>query len=200
MTNVATRLIDQHVQASRGEKRAFEFSGKPYSYHDVAALANRAGNMLKSLGVPAGARVLMVLPESPAYVATLIGAMKIGAVPVVAGAASAHLKACSPVIAVIHAKFFPDVNIALPADKVVVVGDAPAGHPSFVELMRSQSSSLAAEPVSAESPALVVANGKLLTLSHRQLEAALASGNPDPLGRAAALLRAFANAEIALLS
>lgn len=200
MSNVATRFTDQHVQASRGDKRAFEFSGKPYSYHDVAALANRAGNLLKSLGTPAGARVLMVLPESPAYVATLIGAMKIGAVPVAASAASPRLRDCSPAIAVVHAKFLPEADLALPAGKVVVVGDAPAGHPSFLELMRAQSSSLAAESVSPDAPALALANGELVTLSHRELEAALASGTSGALGRVAAVLRALANAEIALLS
>ena len=196
-TNAAVRFIDRHVEGSLGSKRAFEFNGKPYSYHDLAALANRAGNMLKALGVEPGARVAMLLPESPAYFATLFGAMKIGAVPVVviepqrfAGAAK------SAQLAVVHSKVLDEASSPLPAEKTVVVGEA-GGHPSFVDLMRAQPSSLAAHQVSPEAAALVV---DATTFSHRGIEAELAKGPQGSLGRVGALLRALDAADIAVLS
>jgi acyl-CoA synthetase (AMP-forming)/AMP-acid ligase II len=198
VNNVAVRFIDRHVEGSLGSKRAFEFNGKPYSYHDLAALANRAGNLLKAQGVTPGARVAMLLPESPAYFATLIGAMKIGAVPVLviepqrfaAGAKTAQL-------AVVHSKFLEEASSPLPVDKTIVVGEAAEGHPSFVELMRGQPSSLAAHEVSPEATALVV---DATTFSHRGIETELAKGPQGSLGRVGALLRALDSADTAVLS
>ena len=191
MTNVAVRLIDRHVEASLGDKRAFEFNGKPYSYHDLAALANRAGNMLKALGVAPGARVAMLLPESPAYFGTLIGAMKIGAVPVVVSDAEGLADAAGAAqVAVVHARFLPVK--ARSKEKTIVVGEAPEGHPSFVELMRAQPSSLAAHDVAADAPALAV-DGR--TYSHREVET-----DTSKLGRVGQLLHALEGAETALLT
>lgn len=193
MTNAAVNLIDRHVEGSLGHKRAFDFNGKPYSYHDVAALANRAGNLLKSLGVGKGAKVLIMLPQSPAYVATLIGAMKIGAVAVI-GENAADVS-----IAVVHEKFLGQASKALqalPKEKVIVVGQAPEGHPSFVEAMRSQPSSLAAEAVSAGDAALVVGEK---ALSHGEMEGAMSKGD-SRLGAAAPVLKALVAAESAVLT
>ena len=188
MTNAAVGLIDRHVEGSLGHKRAFDFNGKPYSYHDVAALANRAGNLLKSLGLGKGARVLIMLPPSPAYVATLLGAMKVGAVPVIGGKAGD--------VAVVHEKLLGDAALSLPKEKIIVVGQAPAGHPSFVDSMRSQPSSLSAEAVSPADAALAVGD-KVLT--HGELEGALASGDAR-LGAVAPILKALASAEAAVLT
>lgn len=198
MTNTAVRFIDRHVEGSLGSRRAFEFNGKPYSYHDLAALANRAGNMLKALEIAPGARVALLLPESPAYFAALIGAMKIGAVPVVVIEPQRFAAiAKSAQLAVIHSKFLEEACCPLPADKTVVVGEAPAGHPSFVELMRAQPSSLAAHEVSPEAAALVV---DATTFSHRGIETELAKGSKGNLGRVGALLRALDAADTAVLS
>ncbi|HZQ72637.1 MAG TPA: AMP-binding protein [Burkholderiales bacterium] len=191
MSNAAVRFIDRHVEASLGGKRAFEFNGKPYSYHDLAALANRAGNMLKALGVGPGARVAMLLPESPAWFGTLIGAMKIGAVPVVVADANGFAEAARTArVCVIHARFLPVNEVA--KDKTVVVGEAPQGHPSFVDLMRAQASSLAAQDVAPEAPALVV-EGRSFT--HRDVE-----GDASKLGRVGELLHALEGAQTAQLT
>jgi acyl-coenzyme A synthetase/AMP-(fatty) acid ligase len=198
MTNAAARFIDRHVEGSLGSKRAFEFNGKPYSYHDLAALANRAGNLLKAQGVAPGARVAMLLPESPAYFATLIGAMKIGAVAVVVIEPQRFAAAAkSAQLAVVHSKFLEEASSPLPADKTIVVGEAAEGHPSFVDLMRGQSSSLAVQDVSPEATALVV---DATTFSHRGIETELAKGPQGNLGRVGALLRALDAADTAVLS
>ena len=198
MSNAAARFIDRHVEGSLGSRHAFEFNGKTYSYHDLAALANRAGNMLKALGVVPGERVAMLLPESPAYFATLIGAMKIGAVPVVVLEPRAFTGAAKPArLAVVHSKFLEEAASPLAAERTVVVGEAVAGHPSFVELMRSQASSLAAHDVPPEAPALAVG---ATTFSHREVEAELARGPQGKMGRVGALLRALESAGTAILT
>jgi hypothetical protein len=190
--NVAGRLTDRHVQANLGDKRALDYGAKHYSYHDLAALANRAGNLLKSFGVTPGSSVLVMMPPSPAYIATLIGALKIGATVVVEPAANAK-----PVLAVAHVDHLSKVS-GLPPEKVLVAGEAPAGHPSFLEAMREQASSLAAEPVKPEAPALVRAGG---SLTHAELDALLDStGRDERLGSLADILRALAGARTAQLS
>ena len=81
--NVASRLIDTLIAGNRGDQQAFSYNGKRYSYQDVAALMNRAGNLALNLGVRPGERVLLLLPASPAFVASVLGVMKAGAVPVI---------------------------------------------------------------------------------------------------------------------
>ena len=194
MSNAASAFIDRHIESSLGHKRAFDYGDKPYTYNDLAALANRAGNMLKALGVMPGARVAILLPESPAYLATLIGAMKIGAVPVVASDAAGFAGAAkSAQLAVVHSRLLADARSALPKEKTVVVGEAPDGHPSFVELLKAQPSSLAAQPVASDAPALSI-NGEA-AISHAALAAAQAK-----IGRLGELLSTLANAQTARLS
>lgn len=192
--NVVSRLIDRQVQANLGQQRALEYGDKHYSYYDVAALANRAGNLLKELGFGPGARVLLLMPPSPAFVGALLGAMKIGAVPVLARRPE-HAQAA---VALVHASELGKIGWG--ADKVVVVGEAPEGYRSFVELMRAQPSSLAAEPVSAAAPALVVEEEKAAaTLSHGELQALIDGDGDGALGRTAQLLRVLAKGQTARL-
>jgi acyl-coenzyme A synthetase/AMP-(fatty) acid ligase len=190
MSNVASQLIDRHVQANLGQKRALEYGDKHYSYYDLAALANRAGNLLKALGVRPGAAVLLAMPPSPAQVGALIGALKIGAL----AALGQH---AAPALALVHAASLGQFE-RLGPDKLVVVGEAPQGYRSFVELMRAQASSLAAEALPAAAPA-IAASGR--TLSHGEVQALLEGGAGDGgLGPTAELLRTLARGETAKLA
>jgi acyl-coenzyme A synthetase/AMP-(fatty) acid ligase len=207
--NTATRFIDDHVQANLGHKRAFDFGTKPYSYYDLAALANRAGNLLKACGAAKGSTVLLLLPESPAYLGSLIGAIKIGAAALLPDKAddpacvAACMAANTPQLAIVHASFLEKLAPALAAlgeQKVIVVGEASVGHPSFVGLMRAQSSSLAAEPMAPEAPGLILGAAKPVSLSHKELEQAVQGQGAAGLGRVMELLRALAHAETARLS
>ena len=82
MFNLAAALIDPHLAGGRGSRPAFRVRGDTLSYDDVARLAARAANGLRAHGVRAGDRVALVLPDSPAFVATFLGALRIGAIPV----------------------------------------------------------------------------------------------------------------------
>jgi acyl-CoA synthetase (AMP-forming)/AMP-acid ligase II len=185
--NVATRFIDAHVQAGLGHKPALELTDKHYSYNDLAALANRAGNLLKACGVRPGDRVLILMPPSPGWVGSVIGAMKIGAVPALAPRAT-------PKLAIVHAAELGKAG-SLAKENVVVAGDAPGGYKSFLELMRAQSSSLPATDLPAQAPALAVADREL---SHAELERLL--GDATALGKVGEVLGALSKAETAKLS
>jgi len=80
--NVATAFIDVNIKRGRGHKVALYYEDKTYTYAEILEMVNKTGNALKGLGVEMENRVLMVLPDSPEFVATFWGAIKMGAVPV----------------------------------------------------------------------------------------------------------------------
>lgn len=79
---MATPLLDRHVEEGRGERPALRLDNEVVSYRELQALANRAGNALLGAGVQPEQRVALLLLDGPEFVATFLGAMKIGAVPV----------------------------------------------------------------------------------------------------------------------
>src|SRR5262245_50425711 len=83
LANAAQAAVDRHITGSQGQETALRFADKRYTFHDLAALTNRVGNMLKRLSAAPGRHVIVAVPESPAFVSTVLGAIKIGAVPVV---------------------------------------------------------------------------------------------------------------------
>jgi acyl-coenzyme A synthetase/AMP-(fatty) acid ligase len=214
--NVAATLIDALIASNRGDRHAFAFARKTYSYQDVAALMNRTGNMVRSLGVDKGAHVLL-LPESPAFVASLLGVIKAGAVPVVGVRAhdAEALERCvatvAPVAAIVHQTQLERAEkalAALPAEAVVVVGSDAHGHKSFVDEVRAQPSWLSSESVHADAPALGIWTGSaLVTMSHGEVATFIAgtgqlgdAASSPELAKLGAMLRAFAKGEEATLT
>jgi benzoate-CoA ligase len=80
--NAAAEFVDRHLQEGRAERVALRYEGRTFTYGQVAALVNRVGNALRDLGVEMENRVLLLLYDSPQFVAGFFGAIKIGAVPV----------------------------------------------------------------------------------------------------------------------
>ena len=82
--NAAALLVDDNVEAGRGEKTAIYDTGddSALTYNDVLTMSNRTGNALKDLGVRLEERVMLLLPDSPELVSSFFGAIKIGAVPI----------------------------------------------------------------------------------------------------------------------
>jgi benzoate-CoA ligase family protein len=80
--NVTTYFLDRHLTEGRGAKIAIYYEEHTYTYAQMAELANRVGNALLDLGIEIEQRVAMLLLDSPQFVATFFGAIKIGAVPV----------------------------------------------------------------------------------------------------------------------
>ncbi len=129
--NVAAYFLDAPA-ALYSERIAIVGEPSEVSYGELAALANRAGNALRALGVSRGDRVLIVLPDSAEFVAAFFGAAKIGAlaVPVNPFARSSdyihYIENSEPSAAIVHsealAEFLPASSVR-PQIPIVVIGE-----------------------------------------------------------------------------
>ncbi|MEC9342179.1 MAG: benzoate-CoA ligase family protein [Pseudomonadota bacterium] len=80
--NAAVDFIDRHLVQGRGSRTAYIDAAGEHTYADLAARVNRAGNLLKELGVTIEQRVFLCLLDGIDFPAFFWGAIKIGAVPV----------------------------------------------------------------------------------------------------------------------
>ena len=80
--NVADYLVDRHVREGRGHRTAILCGDESVTYAQVAERSNRVANGLRALGVRREDRVLLLLLDTPAFVYSFIGALKLGAVPI----------------------------------------------------------------------------------------------------------------------
>ena len=80
--NAAVDLLDRHVLEGRGDKIAVIDDEGRYTYAELAARADRAAGALVAMGVQPEQRVAIVMHDSVAFPAAFLGAIKLGAVPV----------------------------------------------------------------------------------------------------------------------
>ena len=84
--NLVHEAIDRHAAGSRRAKVALHYTNdaqrESYTFDDLRRLTSRFGHVLTSLGVKKGDRVAMFLPRSPALYIGILGANRIGAIPV----------------------------------------------------------------------------------------------------------------------
>ena len=80
--NVAVPFIDRHLDEGRADKVAIWTVEEEVTYGELAERVDRCGNVLKSLGMAAGERALMVVKDCPEFLYAFFGAIKAGVVPV----------------------------------------------------------------------------------------------------------------------
>ena len=80
--NAAVAFLDDAVARGWGERVALRTASATHTYAQLAEQANRAGNVLRALGVDLEQRVAILLYDSPEFAATFFGAIKVGAVAV----------------------------------------------------------------------------------------------------------------------
>ena len=78
--NLTSWFVDRHLEEGRGDRTALLCGEQRVSYAELAALVNRAGHVLRELGVRQEERVLLALSDGVEFVATWYAAQKIGAV------------------------------------------------------------------------------------------------------------------------
>lgn len=163
--NVACYFVDRHVLEGRGGNIAIECGDQQVSYCDLLATANRVGNMLQGLGVRIEERVAIVLPDSPEFLYTFFGAIKIGAVAVpfntylqppdyeyLLGDTRAR-------VIVVHVTLLPLIQ-GIPKDRltyvenILVVGGTSLACLSFDELIKTASPELLPANTSKDDAAL----------------------------------------------
>ncbi|MFQ5557087.1 MAG: AMP-binding protein, partial [Acidimicrobiales bacterium] len=80
--NACQWLIDRHLRDGRGDRVAVRCEGESHTYSDIHAEVRRAASGLRALGVRPEERVAMVMLDSVEFVATFLGGLRVGAVPV----------------------------------------------------------------------------------------------------------------------
>ncbi len=78
--NLGAYLLDGNLDAGRGDKTAIHHKDGSLTFLELWELTNQLGNILRELGVEPENRVLLVLEDSPQWVAAWIATMKIGGV------------------------------------------------------------------------------------------------------------------------
>jgi benzoate-CoA ligase family protein len=158
--NMATALVDRHLQAGRGDRVAVYYGDQQLTYWELAALVNRTGNGLLSLGIGLEDRVVLLLPDCPEFIATFLGAMKIGAVPVPVNTLATdedlayYLNDSRARAVVLTDECLARVEALRPRlpylRHVVLLGEPRPGTESFAALVGSQRSELPAAPTSRD--------------------------------------------------
>ena len=161
--NAARFFIDRHVEEGRGSKIAFYCENGTLTYAGLQELVNRAGNALLELGVRPEQRVLCLLLDSPEFLATFWGAIKIGAVPIpvntmMRGADYLHfLNDSRATVAVISEQLLAEAGPILSQAKhlqhVMVVGQPSGEQISFESCMGKASAQLEATDTSKDDVA-----------------------------------------------
>jgi benzoate-CoA ligase family protein len=80
--NAGEWLLDRNLRDGRGDRVAVRCQGVGYTYSEVMAEVQRVQAALVDLGVVEGERVLMVLNDSPVFIAWFIGCLRSGVLPV----------------------------------------------------------------------------------------------------------------------
>ncbi len=80
--NVGADLLERNLKAGRENKLAIASAAQDFTYGELFNLACGAAHALRDLGVRREDRVLIIGYDSPGWVASFLGAIRLGAVPV----------------------------------------------------------------------------------------------------------------------
>jgi benzoate-CoA ligase family protein len=162
--NVASYTVDRPVANGLDKKVAIECGDEIVTYHELQERTNRAGNLLRQLGVDLEQRVLLALLDCTEFLYCFFGAIKIGAVAVpVNPLLQAQdyeylLNDTRARVAVCSEAAVPEIQ-KLPRDRlrylkeIVVVGNYNTHFYNFRELMNAASPDLNAEPTTKDDVA-----------------------------------------------
>ena len=166
--NAATYFVDRNVLEGRGDKIAIECGDQRVTYQQLLERTNRAGNALRALGVRPEERVFLLLLDTPEFLYSFFGAIKIGAVAVPVNTQAKPndyeyiLNDCRARVAIVSESLLTCLQ-AIPREKlrhlreIVFVGEAKhVAAPAtacFGDLLHAASPTLDAEPTSKDDPA-----------------------------------------------
>jgi benzoate-CoA ligase family protein len=78
--NMTTYFLEENLTAGRGDKVAVYYQNDTYTFKDLCVLTNKLASVLQELKVGFEDRVLLVLQDSPEWLAGWFATMKIGGV------------------------------------------------------------------------------------------------------------------------
>ncbi|MBI3246307.1 MAG: benzoate-CoA ligase family protein [Deltaproteobacteria bacterium] len=160
--NVAVAFIDRHLAAGRGDRVALRWNEQSVTYAQLAANVNRAGNALLRLGVRPEERIVLATWDSPEFVYSFWGAMKIGAVPVPVNTFlrtdeyAYVLENSDASVLIVAPEIWPTVAALAPRRlrQRIVTGEGKADAPALGSLMANESPTLEAAPTHRDDMAL----------------------------------------------
>jgi acetyl-CoA synthetase len=172
--NIAHEAVDRHLLHGRGGQVAIRWIGdagarRELSFDDLARQTNRFANLLSGLGVQPGERVFALMGRLPELYVTVLGALKAGCVVTPLFSAfgpepiatrcemgDARVLVTTPEL---YRRKVQGLRARLPGLRhVIVVGEAPAGHPgvqAWDALMAQASDGFTIAPTDAGSPSLL---------------------------------------------
>jgi acyl-coenzyme A synthetase/AMP-(fatty) acid ligase len=80
--NITEHIVSRHVLLGRGDQVALRCAGRSLTFAELEALTDVVSVSLRTAGVGRGDRIVLCAPNSLAYAAAVLGAMKAGVVPV----------------------------------------------------------------------------------------------------------------------
>jgi benzoate-CoA ligase family protein len=80
--NVSEYFVDRNLAHGRGGRTAILYRDEKLSYNQVGESVQRAANVLLAGGLERGDRVVLVLCDSPEFVAAFWGAIRAGVIPI----------------------------------------------------------------------------------------------------------------------
>src|SRR4051794_608645 len=80
--NLADHLLYRHLRERRGGNTALIYRGTRFTYEEIASRSARAASVLEANHVKRGDRVILLLSDSPAFVAAFFGALAMGAIAI----------------------------------------------------------------------------------------------------------------------
>ena len=80
--NAYEYFLGDRISEGDGDRTAIRFADETFSYSQIDALTAGFANALRDVGATRGERVLMVMNDSPAFAACLLGVFNIGGVAV----------------------------------------------------------------------------------------------------------------------
>jgi benzoate-CoA ligase family protein len=164
--NVATYFVDRNVLEGRAENIAIECGDERVTYQQLLERTNRAGNVLRSLGVRPEERVLLLLLDSPEFLYSFFGTIKIGAVAVPVNTQAKPrdyeyiLNDCRARVTIVSEGLLSQFQ-AIPRQalqhlrEIILVGDTHGAgeHHRFCDLLDAASPELTAAPTTKDDPA-----------------------------------------------
>lgn len=162
--NFGTDVVDCWAREADGEALVWtnaEGDLQRYRYSDVARLSNRFGAALRERGIQKGDRVIIMLPRCPQWMIAMVGALKIGAVPIpciemLTARDLAYRVSNSDASAIVcrgaHTSKFDELASTPP---VLIALDAPTGWTDYDTAMAAAPDYLTPAHVAADDPVLM---------------------------------------------
>ncbi len=129
-----SRILFDNLTANSAEKIAILCGERSVSYKELCSTASRVGNGLVAMGLARGSRVLLLMHDTPEYVAAIFGAIRAGFVPVLINTLSPaelvgfYLQDCGAEVAIVSGELASllshETVSASRLRHVVYVGDA----------------------------------------------------------------------------